>query len=408
MQVGLLASVPLFVASVLQLYTSKIRGCFKSRKKMITDFVLLQALMWIPLILIPILGFMRDVPLFILFVTIYFALGQFVNPVWNSLMGDLVDENTRGRFFGMRNRITGAVAFISLFTAGFFLSTFQKENILPGFAIIFSVALIARLVSWHYLGKTDDPPVESDKTTEFTFLQYFRKLKDTNYGKFALYIGFMNFSVSVAAPFFTVYMLRDLKLSYLDYTILTAAVALASFLAMTYWGRIADKFGNKRVLNVCGILVIIVPLLWLFSRDIPYLVFAQAVSGFACAGFTLSSGNFIYDNVKPVNRTRIFSYHNVLVGTSIFLGAVLGGVLSKVIATPWIFHSNLQILFLISGIMRAATSTLFLPKIMEVREVERITTKDLFLKYSGTGPILGLTYRTITGLHKKIKHIRKE
>ena len=403
MEIGLLASVPQFIGSIVQLYTTKLAAHFRSRRRTITNFVLFQALTWIPLALTPVVGFMHSIPLLILLVTLYFSSGLFVAPVWSSLMGDLVDENIRGRFFGKRNMITGAVAFASLFTAGFILSMFPKENVLMGFGIIFSVAFLARLASWRYLKMMDDPPNIPDKTEEFSFIEYLRKLKHTNYGKFALYVGFMNFAVSVSGPFFTVYMLRDLDLPYMEYTILTASAALMSFLAMTYWGSICDRCGNKRVLGICGILVVIVPLLWLPTQNFIFLIFAQIVSGFAWAGFNLSSGNFMFDNVRPMKRTRVFSYHNVLVGTAIFFGAITGGLLAKTISTPWIFHSNLQVIFLISGLLRGIISLVFLQRIEEVRDVENMTTKDLFLKYSGTEPVVGLTYRTITGLHKKIR-----
>ena len=406
-EIGLLASVPSFVASLSQLYTSNLVKYFKSRRKTITFFVLLQALTWIPLALVPEIAFMRNVFILIFFVSLYFTFGQLVGPAWNSLIGDLVNESVRGRFFGMRNRITGAIAFFSLFMAGFILGVFPKNDLLQGFTIIFLIAFAARLVSWYYLNKTEDPPMRLDETGEFTFIQYLRRLQHTNYGKFALYFGFMNFSVYVAGPFFTVYMLRDLNMSYFDYTIVTAAAALSSFLAMAYWGRIADRFGNKMILNFCGIALALVPVLWLFSSDMVYLVFAQIISGFVWAGFNLSSSNFIYDNVKPANRTRIFAYHNVLSGTSIFLGAIAGSVLIVSVTTPFIFYSILQVIFLVSGILRAVTSLFFLPMIREIRAVEQISHRDFFIKYGGTGPVMGMTYRTVTLLGNSMKKIRK-
>ncbi|MFH1787783.1 MAG: MFS transporter [Candidatus Altiarchaeota archaeon] len=406
-QISLLASIPPFIASLCQLYTSRLMERIKSRRQMILNFVMLQALTWIPLALIPLLDLTGRVTWLIVFVSLYFVFGQFVGPVWNSLMGDLVEENKRGRFFGMRNKVSGAVAFASLFTAGFVLSRFPQDKLFYGFTVIFTVAFIARIASWLYLKRMDDPHVIFDKKASFSFPQYVRKLKETNYGKFALYQGFMNFSVQLAGPFFAVYMLRDLHLSYLEYTAVTASAALTSFLAMTYWGTIADRCGNKSILNVCGVLVVIVPLLWLYSGNVTYLILIQTVSGFAWAGFNLSSANFIFDNVSAVKRTRVFSYHNVLQGSLVFLGALSGGVLSRVFSSPWIFASSLQILFLVSGLMRALTSLFFLPRIQEVRDVEPITPKTFFMKYSGTQPVLGMTFKTIIGFHKSLTNIRK-
>jgi len=406
-EIGLLASAPQFAAAICQLWTSKATSFFKSRKKTILIFVMLQALTWVPLALIPVYAPVHGVYWLIAFASLYLISGQFIGPVWNSLIGDLVSEDERGRFFGMRNRMTGATAFASLFVAGYVLSIFSKVDIFYGYAFIFSVAFAARLISWHYLNKTDDPPTISRQSDGFSFADYLKKLAHTNYGRFALYFAFMNFAVNIAGPFFTVYMLRDLRLSYVDYTLITAASALTSFLAMAYWGRVADRFGNKKTLSFSGLTLALVPIFWLFSAEVPYLIIAQLVSGFFWAGFTLSSSNFIYDNVKPANRTRVFAYHNVLTGTSVFLGALTGILLASTMTGPAMFGASLLTLFLISGLMRAAASLFFLPRIRERRSVEYITSRDFFIKYGGTGPIMGLTYGTVTGLRRTLKKIKK-
>jgi MFS family permease len=110
----------------------------------------------------------------------------------------------------------------------------------------------------------------------------------------------------------------------------------------------------------------------------------------------------VFDNVKPHNRTRVFAYHNILAASSTFLGAMLGAFLSAEITFHWIFYSSLQVIFLASAILRLVTALLFLPMIKERRSVEPISQRDFFLKYSGTGPAIGLSYRVVTGLHKTV------
>jgi MFS family permease len=274
--------------------------------------------------------------------------------------------------------------------------------------MIFLVALIARLASWRYLSLMEDPPMKEDGAEVFSFTQYLKRLRKTNYGRFALYYGLMNFSVYVAAPFFAVYMLKDLHFTYLEYTVATAAMSLTSFLSMTYWGNLADRFGNKKILSLCGTSLAAVPLLWLFSADVVSVILIQILAGIVWSGFTLSALNIVYDNVRPQNRTRVFAYHNILAASSIFLGAMVGACLSAEITDHWIFYSSLQIIFLISAILRLMTSILFLPGIKEKRIVEPISERDFFIKYSGTGPAIGLSYRAVTGLHKSIRRIGKK
>jgi len=406
--IGLLASLPPFIASLPQLFTSRVTAHLKSRRKLILIAVMLQVLTWVPLAALPLLGEANAVPLLIILVSFYYMFGQFANPTWNSLMGDLVNEETRGRFFGMRNKITGAVAFVSIFIAGYILSLFSKDAVLPGFSMIFLVALIARLASWRYLSLMEDPPMREDGAEAFSFTQYLRRLSKTNYGRFALYYSLMNFSVYVAAPFFAVYMLKDLHFTYFEYTVATAAMSLTSFLSMSYWGNLADRFGNKKILSLCGTSLAVVPLLWLFSMDVLSVILIQILAGIVWSGFTLSALNIVYDNVKPHNRERVFAYHNILAASSIFLGAMAGACLSAEITDHWIFYSSLQIIFLISAILRLMTSVLFLPGIKERRIVEPISERDFFIKYSGTGPAIGLSYRAVTGLHRSIKKIGKK
>jgi len=138
------------------------------------------------------------------------------------------------------------------------------------------------------------------------------------------------------------------------------------------------------------------------------VIVVQAVAGIAWAGFTLSAINIVYDNVKPENRTRVFAYHNILAASSVFLGAMTGAVMSAEIHSLWIFHSSLQAVFFVSGIFRMISSVVFLPRVKERRIVEPISERNFFIKYSGTGPAIGLTYRVVTGLHKSIREIRKK
>ena len=408
MGIGLLASLPPFIASLPQLFTSRVTGHLKSRRKVILIAVMLQALTWVPLAALPLLGGSNAIPLLIILVSLYYMFGQFANPTWNSLMGDLVNEETRGRFFGMRNKITGAVAFVSIFIAGYVLSLFSKETVLYGFSMIFLVALIARVISWRYLSLMEDPPMRADGAEEFSFRQYLGRLRKTNYGRFALYYGLMNFSVYVASPFFAVYMLKDLRFTYFEYTVATAAMSLTSFLAMSYWGNLADRFGNKKILSLCGTSLAVIPVLWLFSTDVLSAILIQILAGIVWSGFSLSAINIVYDNVKPQNRERVFAYHNILTASSIFLGAMIGAGMSAGITDRWIFYSSLQILFLVSGVLRLITSVAFLPGIKERRSVEPISERDFFIKYSGTGPAIGLTFRAVTGLQRSIKNIGKK
>ena len=151
-QVGLLSSLAGVLAPLSRIFGSKLLEKFR-RKRVIITAVSLQALMWIPILSLGILfwkGFFQNnlIIFLILFYSLYAILGAIAGPSWFSLMGDLVPEKVRGRYFSKRNKITGTVALLATLVAAFFLDYFKTKGLaLIAFSILFFLACIFRLIS---------------------------------------------------------------------------------------------------------------------------------------------------------------------------------------------------------------------------------------------------------------------
>ena len=92
-----------------------------SRKQIIIAGASLQALIWLPLMLLPMLYRDAAVAIIIGCIVLYHASGSMVVPQWSSLMGELVPERRRGRYFALRTRFTSVAAFVALIGAGVIL-----------------------------------------------------------------------------------------------------------------------------------------------------------------------------------------------------------------------------------------------------------------------------------------------
>ncbi len=399
-QMGLFTSLPQLIGSGSQVLSATLVESFKKRRTLIVVAAFLQALTWIPLMLIPFIPKHLRLASALLSIVLYFVFGNVLSPAWNSLIGDLVPAESRGAFFGRRNKVTGCITFLSVFAAGLVLNFFQQENILFGFSFIFSVALLARFVSLCFLAKMVEMPYSYLTQKKLRFFHFLRMLNSTNAGLFILYLCLMNFSVQIAGPFFSVFMLRDQQFSYFEFMLVNVVAIIAQFLTMTYWGTSADYYGNKKIIMITGLLLPIVPWLWLPSHNVVYLMAIQVVSGFAWAGFNLASVNFIFDNTLPAERINYFAYYNVLNGFSVFAGASLGGFLATHITSQWIFASPLQFLFLISGLSRAIISFIFLPRIREVRSVHLAQIKELFWNLVAVRPIYEMCYELVLWMNR--------
>lgn len=402
LQVGLLSSLPQALGSLLQFFSNRLMRAFGSRKRIVVAAALTQGIMYLPVVLVFFTGTFR-VWYLILFSCLYWAFGMILGPAWNSWMGDLVKENRRGAYFGRRSKITGATTFAAILIAGAILRAFQgsgRWTQYNGFALIFLLALACRMVSTLFLSKKYEPAYVIPRRVEFGFLEFLRQARHRNHGLFVLYLGFMNFSVYLSAPFFTPYMLGGLRLDYLTFTVVNAAAIVGKVLSMPVWGLAADRFGARRVLSLTGFLMPVVPLLWLVSGNTGWLIAIQVYAGLIWGGFEIASFNFIFDTTSPQNRATCVAYYNMINGAALISGALMGTVIVRMNALFW---SPYLLVFLLSGVLRLGASALFIPRIREVRTVEAIGYSRLFLKVVSSMPTFGPVYAIIPFRKKEEK-----
>ncbi len=385
-QIGLLTSVPNLLMSAAQLSAPRLAEKAGSRKALILPTVFLHALMWIPVFLVPYFAPAGKVWWLIAFISISSVLGTMANPAWGSMMADLVPQRIRGRYFAARGRVANLVALVFTFAAGGLLQLLKPKDgsggaqEFLGFAILFGCAVAFRLVSFSFLTRMWEPPAPHAGPSARHLTDLARTLFSSNLGRFMVIMTLMSFSTNMAAPFFSVYMLEDLKFDYLPYVIVTCAGSLAYVLFLAYWGRRIDRAGNIRVLRISWILVPLVPVVWLAGHQVWYLVIVQTFSSFAWAGSDLATSNFVYEAAPPERRTDWIALDAALTGTAVCLGSLTGGLLAT--RLPALLGYQLLTLFLLSGVLRAVVSILMRRWVKEVRKAPPVSAlKLLFTRH---------------------------
>jgi MFS family permease len=376
-QIGLLSSIPNFTMSLVQLAAPALSERAGSRKGFILPVVFLHALMWLPILLIPYLFHSNQVWWLILFQTLGTAFDSMPNPPWGSMMADLVLEGIRGRFFGNRNRIMGLVSMVFSYAAGGILQLLTGNTNLA-FTVIFAGAIASRLASLYFLSQMHEPLSPIIKKKEHTSLLVISKgLLSTSTGRFIVYCSLINLTTLIAGPFFAPYMLRELKFNYITYTIINSASTLTTLGFMTWWGRRTDRVGSIKILKLTSFMIPFVPIMWLVSGNVYWIILVQILAGFAWSGFQLSSNIFIYDASPQENRTRYIALNNALLFLGISIGSLTGGLIAPHL--PLIKGSYFLSIFLLSGLSRLLVVFLFLPRVSEVRDVPPISIKELLL-----------------------------
>jgi MFS family permease len=403
-QVGLLATLPPLLGSLAQLLSVWLGARMLRRLPVILAGASLQALVLLPLVSLPLAYPEHAVYILVACVTVYYAGGSLATPLWISLMGDLVPERKRGRFFGRRTRLATMTAFLSLVASGLVLDQFDAAGwTVFGFLAIYLVAAVARGISVYHLSRMHEP-VEVDAAYPQPAQRIsLRLLRQSHAWRFTLFLAAMQGAVAVAAPFFSVYMLRDLQFSYLQFMANTGMAVLVQFLTLNTWGRISDVFGNRLILVTTGSLIPALPLLWLVSPGFWYLLGIQVISGFAWAGFSLSSGNFLYDLVPAHRRARYMALHNVFVALLVFAGGMFGALLSRTLPVELslggyqvAWNSVLLGVFAVSSLLRIIVALTFVPRLEEVRKPRRsMSPRQLVFRVTRFNAFSGLLYEVV-------------
>ena len=205
--------------------------------------------------------------------------------------------------------------------------------------------------------------------------------------------------VAISAPFFAVYMLRDLQFTYIEYSLNSIASILTQFLLLNFWGRFSDRFGNRLVMQIASVLIPFMPLLWLFSANHYYLLCVQVMSGFVWSGFSLSTANYLYD-IRP-HKSDFAVYaamQSALGAVAVFLGAITGGLIasaapSVVEFVPFLreIRSPLFLVFFASFALRMAIAIWFIPRAVEPRVRRRPKILQVIYRVSRFNAISGIS-----------------
>jgi MFS family permease len=397
-QVALVSTLPPLLASSAQVFSAWV-GTFVGRRQLVIRGCALQALLWLPILLVPVLFPNHAVAALLVLLALYHSANNLAAPQWTSIMRDLVSERRRGRYFGYRTRLTTIMTFVSLVGCGVLLHELDTAGrTYFGFVLIFLVAFVARAISVYHLTFLHEPPVHTP-APDMHIEHWWRSLRSTGAIGFSTYVALMNAAVGVSSPFFTVYMLRDLNLSYLEFTILSGASVFVQFLMLGTWGRIADVYGNRLVIIVTSISLPIVPAVWMLSDDFWALLLFQALSGLSWSGFTLATGNLLYEVVPRTRRAAYVAFHNVGTAAGVFAGAMLGATLEEALPPTTVLFgeprssSGLLYLFVVSGALRALIALFLGGRVRQLRKPRKeITPHALVMRITGFNAMLGVIY----------------
>jgi MFS family permease len=335
-QLGLIAALPTMV-NVFQLISIWLVRRFNNRRGIT---VIGSVLARLPLVLIGLLPLLLPgvvtIELIIPILFFYYLSGAVAGASWNSWMKDLVPEKQLGKFFAKRSSLMQSLNVVLSLLLALGLDYIRKhfpELEMGIYGWMFIVAGVCGLSGTLFLSGTPEP--KKILPRENLFVMLMRPLKDPNFRRLLVFNSAWVFAVNIAAPFFTVFMMKKMGLE-LSYIIgLTILSQVSSILTIRLWGLFADRYSNKTIIAIGAPIYILCLIAWCFvgiySQLWPNLLLLAAIHlamGFANAGINLSLTN-IGLKLAPTEDSIIYlSAKNIVTAIFSALAPLAGGVLA--------------------------------------------------------------------------------
>lgn len=386
--------------------------------------------LWLAVVMLPLLGYVggaSQVGLALLFgvAVLSSAMAGFAAVSWLAWMADLVPPDRRGSYFAKRTMLAGAFAALVGLLAGKFIDLWKADfgrDDPRGLLIVFSVGLVCGLASWYTLIRCPEPPVRADGETERPpFWSMLREAWLERNFRMTLYAtAILSFGVWIASPFFSVYMIKQMQLSYGLMSFFAASSALGSLVMVRLWGRLTDHFGSHPVMSACINGASLLPLLWIFSAGGSWwpILLANILGGASWSGYMLAQMNLVF-KITPEERKSVYiGMFYALDALPTLIAPLLGGLFLERTAHwglnlgGWHFI-NYHVLFLASGCTRFAAT----PCLRRIREPEARDVKHMMRVLShfrSLNPLLGIQYYgswvleiTVTGTRRAAVAVKR-
>ena len=333
--IGLLAAIPP-LAQLIQIPSILLVERIRNRRAISTFASGLSRVFWLLIALTPLL-FPAHVCLAILIGALILnaAFGAVSNSSWNSWMRDLVPQDRLGSFYSRRMSLATGLGIPIGLAAGLYIDYWKKlfpNYEIYGYSVLFFLGFLVGMLGVYFITTIPVPVMPRVEGKPQFFKIILQPFKDANFKSLIMFLGSWNFAVNLAAPFFTVYMLKRLQL---NMTFIIALMILSQIMNVAFlriWGRFSDRFSNKSVLGVSGPLFIMCILAWTFTTmpekyvlTIPLLIAIHIFMGISTAGVTLASGNISLKLAPKGQATAFLAANSVVNSLAAGIAPILGG-----------------------------------------------------------------------------------
>ena len=333
-QIGLLASLPI-LTNIFQLISVWLVRKYQNRRaiSIVTSLIARLALVIIGLLPFFFTG-LGGVEVLIFLLSIHYLFGSISGGSWNSWMKDLVPDSVLGKYFSHRTRVMQIVSVSSNLLIAFlvdFIKNRYPEYVTNSYFIMVLTGAVVGLLGIYLLSRADEPTPQPAQGN--LLKQLVKPLKDVNFRNLMVFNSFWAFALNLAVPFFTVFMMKTIGLSLTYIMALAILGQLSGIFSVKMWGRYADRYSNKTIINICAPVYILCILAMAFAAapaaqmySILILVLINIFSGISTSGINLALNNIGMKLAPQEDATAYISAKNIIISFFSAIAPLVGGL----------------------------------------------------------------------------------
>ncbi|MDD4974997.1 MAG: hypothetical protein PHY93_11635, partial [Bacteriovorax sp.] len=302
---------------------------------------------------------------------IHFIGGLTSNPLWIDWASKIIPKRNFRKYMASRSSYTWYLIllfYVALALLGQYTTWFKIVYIflIGAIARILSCALQAHIIRGEFSKKIKADAIHRSSLPHVESIHEMPHDLVKMIWIFIIGTSIFRLAAYVSSPFFVPYMMNDLKLSMVQYVILSSIPYFGRAIFFNQWGRAGKNYGAFYGIQLTALYISIIPIIWIASRNYSFLILTEILAGICWGGFELNQvlmiQNFMHHSMKEGPRV-LLGIHMALTNFFGVLGAVIGSFL---IDARWTFYQ----VFFLSAILRFLVASILIIIASSLRKTE--------------------------------------
>jgi len=331
---GVLAALPALVNMIWAIPSARIVERAPRRLPLVLRVGFLQRLAWLGVALVPFL-FAEQASVF----AVVFIAGLTTIPAatstvaFTSMMADLIPPQDRARVVSIRSVLLSATTTLTVLACGPILDALPFP---VSYQVVFGFSFLAAMMSLRYVARLHVPEEVSaahrERPKAWSTTSIRNAIREVTAAKpFVYYVVsslIFHWGIYFPMALYSIYRVRNLGATDTWIGLLTMVDSVMTIVFYIVWGRLATKWGNRRVLIIGAFGMVAFPVLTGLATSLPMLLIPSFIAGIFTPAFNLAAFNEMLAVSPEAHRPRFIAIYTSAVNAAAFVAPLAGSYLA--------------------------------------------------------------------------------